>query len=114
MCSQKAALIGAIVPVPSCEVSDNADCNVAHSKMTPTKILLRRAFSTPQAAQRIWLFTGLTNSIRNSVPGIYARQASAAYLKFVLHKRRIRSHELQIESGTRIIALLVPITFRSS
>gem|GEM_PF-5749758 len=39
---------------------------------------------------------------------------SAAYLKFVLHKRRIRSHELQIESGTRIKYLLVPITFRSS
>src|SRR5579872_7522722 len=75
MRSQKAELIGAIVPVPSCAVSENADCNGAHSKMTPTKILLRRAFSTPQAAPRIWLFTGLTNSIRNSVPGICARQA---------------------------------------
>src|SRR5579872_78398 len=114
MRSQKAELIGAIVPVPSCAVSENADCNVAHSKMTPTRILLKRAFSTPQAALRIWVFTGLTNSIRDSVLGICARQASAAYLKFVLHKRRIRSHELQIESGTRIVALLVPITFRSS
>jgi hypothetical protein len=37
-----------------------------------------------------------------------------AYLKFLLHKRRIRFRNFKWESGTRIVNLPVPITFRSS
>src|SRR5579863_10221439 len=57
---------------------------------------------------------GMVRLRRRRQGSISDKMPSAAYLKFVFHKRRIRSHELQIESGTRIIALLVPITFRSS
>jgi hypothetical protein len=39
---------------------------------------------------------------------------SAAYLKFLHHKRRILFRNFKQKSGTRIINLLVPITFRSS
>ena len=40
-------------------------------------------------------------------------QASAADLKSLTHSRQGRVQGLQIESGTRIIDLLVPMTFRS-
>src|SRR5262249_8497420 len=40
-------------------------------------------------------------------------QASAADLKSLTHSRQNRVQGLQIESGTRIIDLLVPMTFRS-
>ena len=40
--------------------------------------------------------------------------ASAADLKSLTHSWRNRVQGLQIESGTRIIDLLVPMTFRSS
>ena len=39
---------------------------------------------------------------------------SAADLKSLTHSRQDRVQGLQIESGTRIIDLLVPMTFRSS
>ena len=38
--------------------------------------------------------------------------ASAADLKSLTHARQNPVQELQIESGTRIMDLLVPITFR--
>ena len=38
---------------------------------------------------------------------------SAADLKSLTHLRQDRVQGLQIESGTRIIGLLVPVTFRS-
>src|ERR1700736_6456486 len=41
------------------------------------------------------------------------RPASAADLKSVTHSLQNRVQGLQIESGTRIIDLLVPMTFRS-
>jgi hypothetical protein len=40
--------------------------------------------------------------------------ANAADLKSLTHSRQNRVQELQIESGTGIIVLLVPMTFRSS
>ncbi len=39
---------------------------------------------------------------------------STADLKFLHHLQRVRLREFQIESGTRIIKLLVPFAFRSS
>ena len=41
-------------------------------------------------------------------------KASAADLKSLTSARRNRVQGLQIESGTRMIDLLVPMTFRSS
>jgi hypothetical protein len=40
--------------------------------------------------------------------------ASAAHLKFLHHKRKTPSRNFKWKSGTRIIASLVPITFRRS
>jgi hypothetical protein len=40
--------------------------------------------------------------------------ASVAYLKFLHHKRRILSRNFKWKGGTRIMSLLVPMTFRSS
>ena len=47
-------------------------------------------------------------------PAMPAGEASAADLKSLTHSRRNRVQGLQIESGTRIIDLPVPMTFRSS
>jgi len=46
-------------------------------------------------------------------PVMSAGDASAADLKSLTHAREDRVQGLQIESGTRIMDLLVPITFRS-
>jgi hypothetical protein len=43
-----------------------------------------------------------------------ARATSAAYLKFLHHKRRIRFRNFKQKSGTRLLYLLMPMTFRSS
>jgi hypothetical protein len=45
---------------------------------------------------------------------VVTRATSAACLKFLHHKRRIRSRNFKQKSGTRLIFLLVPMTFRSS
>jgi hypothetical protein len=41
-------------------------------------------------------------------------ETSTADLKSLTHLRQIWVQGLQIESGTRIVGLLVPMTFRSS
>jgi len=46
-------------------------------------------------------------------PAMPPGEASAADLKSLTHSREDRAQALQIESGTRIMDLLVPITFRS-
>jgi len=53
--------------------------------------------------------TGIISFIQEARP-----RPSTADLKSLTHSRRIRIQGLQIESGTRIISLLVPMTFRSS
>jgi hypothetical protein len=45
--------------------------------------------------------------------GTMLHNSSAADLKSLTHSRQNRAQGLQIESGTRIMDLLVPITFRS-
>jgi hypothetical protein len=44
----------------------------------------------------------------------FMENASAAHLKFLHLERRILSRNFKWKSGTRIIDLLVPMTFRSS
>jgi hypothetical protein len=46
--------------------------------------------------------------------GVIGIMTSAADLEFLTHARQNHVQELQIESGTRIISLIVPMTFRSS
>src|SRR6202035_3164803 len=89
--------------IQSLSSGNRLDCFVAEPVIGPA-----------QEGRTRWLLA-MTNSLRLCPPhrsGPKSR-TSAADLKSLTHSRQNRVQGLQIESGTRIIDLLVPITFRS-
>jgi hypothetical protein len=70
-----------------------------------------RAIADAQGSERQIRSTRIADELGE--PVCLVNNASAADLKSLTHSRQNRVQGLQIESGTRIVDLLVPMTFRS-